>query len=289
MSEMSKKVRSAYYGGVDLNNVFKVKDVTAHLQGWLDAGNTTIQPNPGPFADPFYGTHKGFYAELDWGDGTTAVFLCTDNGQTIDFSIKPVPQSPSSTVSAAGTIIVKKAWYGTSLPSTLTQSQKDVTGALQALINSNATSVSIWDLPDPAHGHHKALYADISNNGSSYVYMHGGYFAPDFGAAKDPIDFTEPSLAPSVASFFPINVIPGMWLSIKGKNFIAGGRVNFAGGVSAVFDERSTVTEAYVKVPAGAQSGTLCVTCQGISSLPSATSLQVATTPVIIAVPISGR
>ena len=193
---MSKKVRFAYYGGVDLNNVFKVKDVTAHLQGWLDAGNTTIQPNPGPFADPFSSTHKGFYAELDWGDGTTAVFLCTDNGQTIDFSLKPVPQTPSSTVPAAGTIIVKKAWYGTSLPSTLTQSQQDVTGALQALINSNATSVSIFDLPDPAYGHHKALYALISNNGTSYVYMHGGYFAPAAGAAKDPIDFTKPSLAP---------------------------------------------------------------------------------------------
>jgi hypothetical protein len=199
---MAKKVRLAYYGGVDLNNVFKVKDVTAHLQGWLDAGNTTIQPNPGPFADPFSGTHKGFYAELDWGDGTTAVFLCTDNGQTIDFSLKPVPQTPSSTVSATGTIIVEKAWYGTSLPSPLTQSQrltqsqKDVTGALQALINSDEDSVSIWDLPDPAHGHHKALYAHISNNGTSYVYMHGGYFAPAAGAAKDPIDFTKPSLAP---------------------------------------------------------------------------------------------
>jgi WD40 repeat protein len=108
-------------------------------------------------------------------------------------------------------------------------------------------------------------------------------------APSNPITIIPPGSAPSVASFFPINVIPGMWLSIKGKNFIAGGRVNFAGGVSAVFDEKSTVTEAYVKVPAGAQSGTLCVTCQGISSLPSATSLQVATTPVIIAVPISGR
>jgi hypothetical protein len=292
MSEMSKKVRFAYYGGVDLNNVFKVKDVTAHLQGWLDAGNTTIQPNPGPFVDPFSGTHKGFYAELDWGDGTTAVFLCTDNGQTIDFSQKPVPQPPSSTVPATGTIIVKKAWLGTSLPGklgTFTQSQQDITGALQALINNNARSVSMWALPDPAQGHHKALYADISNNGTSYVYMHGGYFAPAAGAAKDPIDFTKPSLAPSVASFLPINVIPGMWLSIKGKNLIAGGRVNFAGGVSAVFDERSTVTEAYIKVPAGAQSGTLYVTCQGVNSLPSATSLQVATTPVIIAVPISGR
>ena len=197
---MAKKVRLAYYGGVDLNNVFKVKDVTANLQGWLDAGNTAIKPNPGPFVDPFSGTHKGFYAELDWGDGTTAVFLCTDNGQTIDFSQKPVPQPPSSTVPATGTIIVKKAWLGTSLPGNrgiFTQSQQDITGALQALINNNARSVSMWALPDPAQGHHKALYADISNNGTSYVYMHGGYFAPAAGAAKDPLDFTKPSLAPA--------------------------------------------------------------------------------------------
>ena len=199
---MAKRVRSAYYGGVDSNNVFKAKDVTAHLQGWLDAGNTKITPNPGPFVDPFGGTHKGFYAELDWGDGTTAVFLCTDTGQTIDFSQKPVPQPPSSTIWAAGSIIVKKAWLGTSLPGnlgTFTQSQQDVTGALQALINYNASSVSMWALPDPAQYHHKALYADISNNGVSYVYMHGGYLLPAAGGTTDTIDFTKFPVAPPAA------------------------------------------------------------------------------------------
>lgn len=199
---MAKKVRSAYYGGVNLHNVFKAKLVTAHLQGLLDAGTTKVTPNPGPFVDPFSNTHKGFYAELDWGDGTTAAFLCTDNGQTIDFSQKPVPRTPSPTVPATGTIIVRKAWLGTSLPGnlgTFEQFQQDVTGALQALINNNARSVSLGALPDLAKGHHQALYAVISNNGVSYVYMHGGYFAPEFGGSNNPIDFTQPPLEPPAA------------------------------------------------------------------------------------------
>jgi hypothetical protein len=88
---------------------------------------------------------------------------------------------------------------GASLPGTNTQSQQDVTGALQTLINNNAKSVSMWALPDPARRHHKALCAIISNNGTPFLYMHVGYISVANGAV-DPIDSTQIPREPSVGA-----------------------------------------------------------------------------------------